>query len=329
MNNSSGPDYLPRDVRQALLRLLQTLRFAPDEIRGLTQLLDQDDGEKGRALKLDRLSHWLYATWYSGFGPPEAAPRSFPGRENLVPALRSSARASTRWETGWVAIRVAPGGACLAGRGNHTRELRPGEYANLSRKGLPTTPGDALAVTELVQWTDQATGFWCARSWCREPRGPLVRVYFSVGGDQVGFVIRAVTGMMDELKLPYSLKCPSLVAAYSRVDSLLVYLEADSWKRAVSAVKVVAKQTISHLRNTTPPLTKRIAHGVAFAEDPGTNQSFGESRCAALAPAALTLLCDARIANSGGLVTLMESLRAAGIDPARPWLNRSRSGQPE
>jgi len=67
-------------------------------------------------------------------------PALVPGRDNLASALRASIAASTHWETGWVAMRIAPSGMCLAGRENQRRELRPGEYVNLARHGMPVAP---------------------------------------------------------------------------------------------------------------------------------------------------------------------------------------------
>jgi len=71
-------------------------------------------------------------------------------------------------------------------------------------------------------------------------------------------------------------------------------------------------------------LTKKIAQGVAFAEDPGTEESFGENRCRALAPGVLTLLQDKRSSPDDGLDILTESLRTAGIDPMQPWIDAVR-----
>jgi hypothetical protein len=312
---------LPRDVDRELRRLLKILQSAPAEIKALGQPLDGIDAGAVRASGLEQLSNWLYATWYTALESSEGTQALVPGRDNLASALKASIAAATRWETGWVAMRTAPTGICLAGRGNQTRELLPGEYVNLARHGMPVAPGDHLAVTELLEWIDEPTGFWCARSWTAEPQKPLVRVYFSTRSDQVGFVLMEATETLDHLKLPYSLKCSAFASAYSRVDSLIVYLEAGSWSRAAVEIKAMARRIKDHLRDATPPLTKKIAQGIAFAEDPGTNESFGENRCRALAPAVLALLQDQPFFLEHGLDKLTESLRAAGIDPVRPWLD--------
>jgi hypothetical protein len=315
---------LPRDVDRELRRLQKILESAPADIKSLGQPSDSTDAGAVHDAKLEQISNWLYTDWYTALKAPEEPPTLVPGRDNLASALRASVAAATRWETGWVAMRTAPTGICLAGRGNQTRELFPGEYVNLARHGMPVAPGDHLAVTELLEWIDEPTGFWCTRAWIAEPQKPLVRVYFSTRSDHVGFVLMEATKTLDCLKLPYSLKCSAFAEAYSRVDSLIVYLEAGFWSRAAVELKRVAKRLKGHLRNATPPLTKKIAQGVAFAEDPGTTGSFGMNRCQALAPGVLALLQEPRSSAGSGLDILTESLRAAGIDPLQPWLDTLR-----
>jgi hypothetical protein len=154
-----------------------------------------------------------------------------------------------------------------------------------------------------------------------------VRVYFSTRFDQVGFVLAEATATLDLLRLPYYLKCPAIASVFSRVDSLIVYLEAGSWPRAAKEIAAMARRIKPHLRDAIPPLTRKIAQGVAFAEDLGTDQSFGENRCRALAPAVRDLLQDNRISLDDGLDKLLESLKVAGIEPGQPWLNTVRHEQ--
>jgi hypothetical protein len=175
----------------------------------------------------------------------------------------------------------AQNGFCLAGRRDRRRELRPGEYANLSRPGMPVMPGDSIAVTASVDWVDDNTGFWCVQPLDRQPAPPLVRVYWSVNHDSACGVLAAVTEALDGRGLRYLLKCPAEATGFARVDSLIIYLERDKWPDAASSVGAVAEGLGSALRASAPSLTLKIAPGLAFAEDPGNGKSFGESRCAA------------------------------------------------
>lgn len=311
---------LPRDVERELRRILAKLPSAPAEIRALGQLApESDDGAAPAAETLALIADWLYTTWYTALAHEEDPSDLIAGRDNLVAALRASSAGSTRWERGWVVVRSAPDGTCLAGRGGHLHELRAGEYVNLVRQGLPVAPGDHIAVSELIAWLDEPTGFWCTRSWLGEPDKPLMRLYVSLRVDQVGYGLMEATRSLDELKLRYSLKCSAFAAGYRRVDSLIIYLEAASWSGAAVALRAMARRLADLTRDATPPLTKRLAKGVALAEDDGTEASFGQSRCQALAPGVLALLQRAPASLTGGVATLARALMAAGIDPAQPW----------
>jgi hypothetical protein len=312
-----------------------------DDLRSLLSLIQS---ERGRELhggagaggdqvsdpsRLPQIAQWLYATWYCTPAAEATTARWPLGRSDLSSGLRSSTAGSTRFETQWVAMRAAPDGRCLVARGDALREVRPGAYANRVRPGAPVAPGEAVWVSACVDWVDPQTTFWFLQSSAGPPAEPLIRLYWNVSWDRVGLALRAVTEALDRSGAPYLLKCPSWAGGYVRADSLVVYLERDRWPGLKSEIRAAAMRARVHLRGSWPPLTLRIAPGVGFAEDPGSKaqESFGESRCRALAPAVLELLRDPPSSPRAGIARLSEALRRAGVDPARPWQNGDRDAQ--
>jgi hypothetical protein len=67
-----------------------------------------------------------------------------------------------------------------------------------------------------------------------------------------------------------------------------------------------------------PPLTHRVTPQVAYADDPGPQQSYGSLICGALAPGALALTAGTG-SVADPVAVLVESLATAGLDPQRPW----------
>jgi hypothetical protein len=313
---------LPRPVFAALRRLLALVHRAPAEIMALSKVRSGTD--VGHADALAQIAAWLYRDWYTALPRTELPIQLVPGREDLTTALRASVAGASRWEPGWVVMQTNATGVCVAGTKQMQRTLLPGEYVNLARPGVPVAPGDQVAVPQVLTWRDDATGFWCAQSHAREPTAPLVRIYFDVRPENVGFVLQSATTALDDLNICYTLKCPAFAAAYQRVDTLIFYLETSAWHRAHRAVTSLAPMHQSHLRNAVPPLTRPLAAGIAFAEHPASGGSFGETRCNALAPAILSLILDgsqdAAWDLSRGVALLAAALSAAGIDPSRPWL---------
>jgi hypothetical protein len=268
----------------------------------------------------EAFEHWLYEKWYSR--PVESSrPEHKYVHTDLPGALRAALPSSTRWLTGWVVMSLGAHGACVAGRRSLMRELRCGEYANVSRPGVPVMPGDAIVVMECVDWIDWQTGFWFTRSAMGDPDAPLVRLYWSVGEHDIALILRDLGAALESLGVRYSLKCPVRSTDFARVDTLVLYLERSAWEKAEGAIEELAQRCEPRLRKSSPPLTRRIARGVAFAEDPGPKESFGQSRCRALAPGLLTLLLEGSPSRIRGIEILVQALRDAAIDPERPWMN--------
>lgn len=305
-------------VRGELVALLAFVESRAEE-KPIDSTIRTDTEDDLGLASSDAVSNWLYRTWYTGETGMQNTDNKSYWRDTLVPLLRASHAAFDRWQQGWVALQSSPDGACIVGFKDWKKELSPGEYANISRPGLPPSPGDNLATSELTDWVDRETGFWCAQSFSGPPSQPIVRAYWSSSWKHVGRVVREVTTDLEQLEVKYSLKCPLKVEQYSRVDSLVVYLEKASWSAVSARLRKTASRLEPYLRGKVPPLTKQLAAGFAMAEDPGGQQSFGESRCRALAPAVVSIWRNKAMSSDAKLEMLLQAILSSGIDPERPW----------
>jgi hypothetical protein len=316
--NPKQPLPEPRSRTEATLRqLVRLARSARPHISSVLNGAVPDD-QKLAAGRLHGVGAWLYTNWYQRL--PEAASSVVPmGRHDLAPCLRGALAAAGHWQTGWVALGQTADGHCVAGRDQQSRRIAPGDYANLARPGLPVAPGDGIAVRAALEWLNEGSGFWHARSPVAAPSGSLVRLSWSVAWDQVGFVLRDVTRTLDSVEASYALKCPRYALGYERVDSLIVYLEETSWAGVESPLLETARRLKQRLRPASPPLTRPFARGVGFAHEPGSDTSFGESRCGALAPGVVSIAQHDPGSLESGLLVLKQSLSQSGIDPEQPW----------
>jgi hypothetical protein len=173
---------------------------------------------------------------------------------------------------------------------------------------------------ECVDRVDSETGFWATRSAAGEPEAPLGRLYWSSRPESIGAVLSRVTALLERLGLRYSLKSPVRPADLGRVDPLVVYLERGAWEGARRAFVEAAEAMRPLLRSSVPPLTLALAPGLGFAEDPTTRESFGQSRCRALAAGVIALAAEASPSTERSLALLTDALVDAHIDPEHPWI---------
>ena len=122
--------FLPRSIA-ILRRLLRQVGSS----RAALQALRQAAAPPG---DLDVIRDWLYQHRYLEPADASAAEGSRPPHPNLPAALRAALPASTRWLPGWTALETGPHGACVAARRGQARELRCGEYVNMSARAFPS-----------------------------------------------------------------------------------------------------------------------------------------------------------------------------------------------
>lgn len=307
----TGP---PPEVLTALTRLIGLLgpgggRSA--RVAGTTVDLTRDDAG-------ERLADALYRDWYTA-PPPDAPPPDAPRRGgDLSPLLRAAHAGAEVFDPGWIVVSAAPDGHCHVFKDGRWRPVRPGEYVSPGRPGAPPAPGERLDVVRRHDWTDEETGFWCVQSPGGPAEAPIGRAYLNVAADTVAPVLHAVTAALEREALPYSLKCPASAGGYGRVDSMVVYYGLGHEERAAALLAEVHHAAGALLAPAVPPLTRRVAPGLAHAHDPKDGGSFGQSRCRALAAGLLGAL--RRGAGRPELLTaLVEGLHTAGIDPHQPW----------
>ena len=268
------------------------------------------------------LADRLYAQWY-------AAPVT-PAPEPLGPPLAGLLDARTLTVGTWTSAtvrRVDPaGGLVVRDPGGHHRAVLPGRWA---RPGGDAGGGSSLPPRDGQQvLVPPVGGPVVAESWWRTwspgwthpaPAEPLTRIYLCVRLDSLVHVLGRVVEALVGLDVPWLLKCAVDAAALTRPDRVVVYLPDGDAPRAVEVLDEVCR---GWLEPHTPPLTQVVAPGLAWAQDDGDGASFGENRCAALAPAVAAWLGTADRRPEDGELAGRRGLREAGIDDRRPHLRR-------
>jgi hypothetical protein len=82
------------------------------------------------------------------------------------------------------------------------------------------------------------------------------------------------------------------------------------------------------LQTEVPLFTLRLADGFAFADDTGTRESFGMSRCRLLAQGIWHAHSEGAQQSEERLAAVDGQFRAEGISLERPWLGASLIDDP-
>jgi hypothetical protein len=270
---------------------------------------------------VDAVTAALYDSWYTRTPGPSSSLALPPPvhRGSLAAVLRAAHAGAELTETGWVVASVDPRGTVTAMRNGHARRIRAGEYLLRTRPGVPPAPGEPVEPLARRDHLDVERGLWWTYTEI-PPHPPIGRVYLDPRPATMPSLLHETTRALLSIGLPFQLKCPELAIAASRVDALIVYHARTDRQRLLAALLERWSSLGPLLEPHHPPLTCGLRPGLSWADDPGGDQSFGESRCKALARAVLTAEetwpaadLDARLA------VLVDGLRAAGIDPSHPW----------
>ncbi|MFJ2033278.1 T3SS effector HopA1 family protein [Streptosporangium sp. NPDC087985] len=154
--------------------------------------------------------------------------------------------------------------------------------------------------------------------------GPILRFYVHLADATfTPAAWSAALATLEAWKVPYRAKAFSNPAGYPRRDALVIYLEEAGWPALESLVEVVS--ALPGLVDDTSSFAKRVGPGLAIAWDPADDRtgmrrlSFGEHRSRVVAEG----LIKGTAEGISRATAVIAALRAAGIDPAEPFRNRT------
>ncbi|HUJ63622.1 MAG TPA: T3SS effector HopA1 family protein [Kofleriaceae bacterium] len=295
---------LPRDLAE----IVAALERRSGELRVAGQAFACAPGERSPDA-CRRLAELLYQRFYCR--PERGAAPNPPGSRAervLIDELSQANCGQGTWQPGWQVERVEPDGSLAIHRSGDDLTLwtRP-ELFDTSTGRLrvlkelrAALPGYYLALGDVA--LDASAG--------------LVRCYWHLTAAGAVPWMHEITTRFNAAGLAFHAKARSDPAGYTRADSGVLYLSRPRLGGAIELVREVHARIAGLLRASTPMFTRRVARGLALADDPGEGESFGQHRCALVADA---LLAAASRRGSCGRAIVARFARAE-LDVARPWL---------
>jgi hypothetical protein len=230
------------------------------------------------------------------------------------------------WEPGWV-VRAAENDGALAvskRRDDLTLWARPGQFRPVDGTA---TVGSVVRLRLGKELREMLPGYYTALGDSDQPTGvdgsqpKTLRIYWHLTAEIAPSWIRELTRRFNTAGVAFHAKVLSDPGAYMRADAGVLYVAlADT--AAVMALVPGLHQTVSaSLRPTTPMFTKRLARGLAVAEDPGDGTSFGQHRCQLVAEGLIRAFQGRRTALEDVTQAIAARFAEDGLVITRPWLN--------
>lgn len=274
------------------------------------------DGPADEAL-VRELRERLYDDFYRTGGvvpvgtPPEPVIGPWPS-ETVAELSAANAGTGSR-QAGWT-IRSVDGHSVVVERAGLQVQATRAEV--IAENGL--RPGASVVVVVPKESFGLLGGFYAAfgdagSGVAGDEGGGIDRFYWNVRPAGRVHLMRLLTSSLNRSRMPFRFKVLSDPRAY-RCDAGVLYTPAELRSSVAESLNALLPDVMSHVRAATPAFTKRLAPGLAFAEDPPGGESFGERRCALLAQA----LVDAHIA---GAVALEDRLAAVEARFAREGIS--------
>lgn len=149
--------------------------------------------------------------------------------------------------------------------------------------------------------------------------GELVRFYFNFDPEHIHLLINALTSNFNDYEVPFSFKCLNHPEYYKcRADGAVLYLDKRYHQIGWKLLRRIYNELQQHFMDLVPIFTHHIEKGLGFAENPGKHQSFGMSRCEAVAELLLWLYDNDQNINES---IIQNQLLQNGIDVQRIFLN--------
>jgi hypothetical protein len=242
----------------------------------------------------------------------------------LVEAMSQANATRERWEHGWIVEQILAQGQIVARQGNHSRNVWPGQFISKDGPAAMLRVGAEISIFYARESRSLQGGFYYAFGEAAEDynRGfSLVRMYWNVSAAGAPGFVGAVTARLNRFHVPFRLKCATARNQFDRTDVAVIYLSRQFFPIAAELMLDVHPQVADFLDDDVPLFSKKVAKGMGVAEDPGTGESFGQSRCHRLAQSIWDCYQSGDQSNDGRLKKFRTLLSQSGINPDHLHLN--------
>jgi HopA1 effector protein family len=287
---------------------------------------DLSGGVTPQHAMISALQAQLYGTVYNRAFSPAVPPASPPSLTNITLELSRVNPGRERWDHGWQVYQTLPSGMIQAHKHGRAQMFYPGQYMPVGATPGAQAPvqGTIVSVYLAKEMRNFQDGFYIALGEQVQPyyeQTSLVRVYWNIRPDGAIPIVSELVGRFNRFQVPFRFKCLAYTELYERFDAAVLFVGRRRWDIAALLIAEIYPRLKAHLRPDIPLFTKRLAPGLALAEDPASGESFGTSRCRLIAEGLWQAYQRGLQTESARVDEIANAFRRAGIALEHPWLN--------
>ena len=243
-----------------------------------------------------------------------------PFRQQLHDANQGQGYSSPGWEVVQIedeGIAVIKDGLQLFAQ---PKDLAVGNPSHLQ-------PGDRVALSFPKDLPYASAGYYIFVSDAGgiSEKDALVRLYFHVTAAQAPLVVAKLTGMLLSLHIKYTGKILNHPSAYTRPDSLVVYVAREDFEHVHGSLGAVYSDIQPHLKPAIPRFAKLLAPGIGVAEESEATHaalmSFGQHRSMLVAQGLIQAFLSEKNKTDQRYHAILRAFADEGLDAARPYLD--------
>lgn len=320
------------DLEQTLLLVINSLEFSGPQnfvFAGMpsAQWSKGDVRADGQTPVVDALQNALYGNCYTRRfqgSLEETTANMSEDAASWLEALSAANMSKDRWEEDWQVQQFLPNGQIYGQKLGLVRTFWPGQFVTRANHGMAPQPGTPIAVFFPRESRNLQNGFYFVFGETQADQHdefPTVRYYWNVKAEGAAPLVRALTAALNKYQVPFHFKIVNHPAMLGRSDAAILYSGRRYYRVAAEICRETHDRIADLLNEQVPLFTLPLARGLAFAEDPGTQESFGMMRCRLLAEGLCVAYSEGRTTQADKLERVQQHFTANGISLEHPFLN--------
>ncbi|HMF15503.1 MAG TPA: T3SS effector HopA1 family protein, partial [Gemmataceae bacterium] len=269
----------------------------------------------------DRLADMLYKELYIRPGGRTGRAATLADVKDFQASLLGAIRTRRIWQPGWTVASTEPDGSSMVTRNGIAFHAPRGEVD----PGGALPPDAPCTVRVPAAYLGSSPGFLVVIGKDDLPAGaPVSRFYWHLKAEAACTFLATATASINASRIPFKLKVVNNPDDYVRADAGVIYVARRDLPTVFAVVERVHAAVAHGLRPQTPLFTRRLAHGLGAADDPGNGLSFGQAVCRLVAEAILGLPAHQVDAVAARRAAVAATFEAHGLNCRRPHLAEAR-----